>query len=57
MKAAQLHCVTKKYDLLVSKCSLSVLHEIPAADSEFEVAFALSRQNFELFAFFKICIK
>ena len=47
----------KKYELLVTKCSLSALNGIRAADSESEVGFALSRQNFKLFAFFKICIK
>ena len=37
----------KKYDLLVTKCSLIVLDRIWAADSESEVGFALSPQNFE----------
>ena len=48
-------CITlrhKKYDLLVTKCSLPVLDGIWAADAESEIGFALSRQNFELFAFF-----
>ena len=35
----------------VNKSSLSVVDGIWAADSESEVVFALSRQNFELFAF------
>ena len=47
----------KKYDLLVTQCSLSVPDEIWAADSESDVGFALSRQIFELIAFFNICIK
>ena len=33
----------KKYDLLVTKCSLTVLHVPWAADCESEVRFALSR--------------
>ena len=47
----------QKNELLDTKCSLSLLDGIRDADSESEVGFALSRQNFELFAFFKICIK
>ena len=51
-KVFRLHCVTKKYDLLVTKRSLSVLVGNCAADSESEVGFALSRQNFEFFKIF-----
>ena len=38
-------------------CSLSVLNVARAADSESDVGFALSRQNFKLFVFLKICLK
>ena len=44
-KNYMLHCATKNYDMLATKCSLSVLHGIWAADSKSEVGFALSRQN------------
>ena len=47
-----LHCATKKYDPKVTLNKPSVLDGIWAADSESELCFALSRQDFKLFAFF-----
>ena len=48
----RLHCATKKYDPKVTLNKPSVLDGIWAADSESELRFALSRQDFKLFAFF-----
>ena len=49
----RLHCATKKYDPKVTLTKPSVLDGIWAADSESELRFALSRQDFKLFAFFQ----
>ena len=49
---ARLHCATKKYDPKVTLTKPSVLDGIWAADSESELRFAPSRQDFKLFAFF-----
>ena len=42
----------KKYDLKVTLTKPSILDGIWAADSESELRFALSREDFKLFAFF-----